>query len=486
MLNIQGHYVISSFACNCFTSTTSLDDKRPNSQESQKYRPIYRNMEINSLYPIILFLITLIGTVLCDPYVPGTPGGPWTDSEVTIVRQKVLQMLNQTNYGNGQPFHTDDLLRTAYHGCTKEKCEPTTHWSNYMFLLRASRRTNWAKLIRLAFHDCVSNIDENGNHFGGCDGCLNWEGMGFVMKEALIKFKKMKKPFTIPIPTHGDNNALQLTLKILEKIYTNASWPENAPSLEVSLRDSGKSRADLWQFAANVALEEEIVRANYACDYHPAHQQSSVLEGKENCYIKLHKPIPWQYGRADCIPDEDKKFTDFPYESTDKETGYNAYGSGRNIVDTLKKDFGFTAEEGISLMAVHATNRQSRNKMQSTKYRWVGHYLGNMYYKILASAPLYVSEELTSFMSPGLKQRAIDAFILRGDQDGNPLNGTRWIPHFHKLWKKNELNPDGGPIHFRPTAAGCGNMERTYVPIYQCIEGFDQSGKLRVINYIYN
>ena len=33
-------------------------------------------------------------------------------------------------------------------------------------------------LIRLAFHDCLKySMDQGGG--GGCDGCLNWEGMGF-------------------------------------------------------------------------------------------------------------------------------------------------------------------------------------------------------------------------------------------------------------------------------------------------------------------
>ena len=35
----------------------------------------------------------------------------------------------------------------------------------------------------------------------------------------------------------------------------------------MSLRESGKSRADLWQYAANIALESEIERANFGCDY---------------------------------------------------------------------------------------------------------------------------------------------------------------------------------------------------------------------------
>ena len=53
----------------------------------------------------------------------------------------------------------------------------------------------------------------------------------------------------------------------MELIYTDPAWPSNVPALAVSLRDSGKSRADLWQYAANIALESEIERANFGCDY---------------------------------------------------------------------------------------------------------------------------------------------------------------------------------------------------------------------------
>ena len=43
-------------------------------------------------------------------------------------------------------------------------------WRSDMMLAPTTR-----KLIQLAFHDCLKNVDSEGNHFGGCDGCLNWE-----------------------------------------------------------------------------------------------------------------------------------------------------------------------------------------------------------------------------------------------------------------------------------------------------------------------
>ena len=81
-------------------------------------------MEKQFSSPIIVCIISFVIGASCEQYVPGTPGGPWTDTEVAIVRQKVIQMLNQTNYlerprGHAPLFHKGNLLLTAYHGCTK-------------------------------------------------------------------------------------------------------------------------------------------------------------------------------------------------------------------------------------------------------------------------------------------------------------------------------------------------------------------------------
>ena len=63
-----------------------------------------------------------------------------------------MAALNST----GLPDETDD--GTLYHGGT---------WHNA------------PKLLRLAFHDCVPYIGDDGSVSGGCDGCINWAGMGF-------------------------------------------------------------------------------------------------------------------------------------------------------------------------------------------------------------------------------------------------------------------------------------------------------------------
>ena len=113
-------------------------------------------------------------------------------------------------------------------------------------------------LMRLAFHDCVRYSDGS----GGCDGCLNWHGMGTYMpnpnnKNDMYRFDPINET---------DNHGLDVIAEKLELIYTTIDWPFLTPSLEVSLHQSGKSRADLWQLAGLVALERALERANRACD----------------------------------------------------------------------------------------------------------------------------------------------------------------------------------------------------------------------------
>ena len=113
-------------------------------------------------------------------------------------------------------------------------------------------------LLRLAFHDCVRYADGS----GGCDGCLNWNHMG---AETPSPFDDDDKYRFDPIH-ETDNQGLDQIVAKLELIYTTVDWPFQAPSLEVSLHQTGKSRADLWQLAGLVALERALERANRACD----------------------------------------------------------------------------------------------------------------------------------------------------------------------------------------------------------------------------
>ena len=164
-------------------------------------------------------------------------------------------------------------------------------WNNFM----DRKGTTENKLIRLVFHDCVPYKDGT----GGCDGCLNWKGMNDPTRNVFIKEKDFYK---LKPHNRTNNQLLDKVAGHLEKIYTTINWPYVKPTLEVSLHQSGKSRADLWQFAGLVALEVAIERANRACDldYHQR-QQVRLLEGRKECEIKLTKPLKFMTGRKDCI-----------------------------------------------------------------------------------------------------------------------------------------------------------------------------------------
>ena len=65
-----------------------------------------------------------------DPYVPGEPGGPWTESELSIVKAKLYAVYSRSN----------DVMNELYDGTDVDTDggEPSA-----------------PKMIRLGFHDCL-------------------------------------------------------------------------------------------------------------------------------------------------------------------------------------------------------------------------------------------------------------------------------------------------------------------------------------------
>ena len=130
-------------------------------------------------------------------------------------------------------------------------------------------------LLRLTFHDCMRYEDGS----GGCDGCLNWHGVGEATPMVFASDGGMGDTYTFDPVNATDNNGLGQIAEKLELIYTTIDWPFQVASLDVSLRQSGKSRADLWEFAGLVALERTLERANRACDldFHARQQVPQIL-----------------------------------------------------------------------------------------------------------------------------------------------------------------------------------------------------------------
>ena len=118
---------------------------------------------------------------------------------------------------------------------------------------------------RSFFKSCLFRYEDG---TGGCDGCINWAGVGHAFPRGSNIFAEGKDPHlreAMPRAAKTNNNKLELTARSLELIYTVADWPPGAPVLPVSLKESGKSRADLWQFAGNVGLENAIENTNDNC-----------------------------------------------------------------------------------------------------------------------------------------------------------------------------------------------------------------------------
>ena len=126
------------------------------------------------------------------------------------------------------------------------------------------------QFLRLAFHDCLKYENGLGNgEANGCDGCLNPTGMQTDLFEKYGEDPTRNAPNNLTFFTN--NNGLTVTADILEEVFTNRNFPKakDVPALSTSMKDSGKSRADLWAFASMVAVKIGVDNNNRACDGKP-------------------------------------------------------------------------------------------------------------------------------------------------------------------------------------------------------------------------
>ena len=89
----------------------------------------------------------------------------------------------------------------------------------------------------------------------------------------------LKNKFNGPDVTLTNNNGLWQTADILEEIYTNKDFPNinGIPSLSISMKESGKSRADLWAFAALMAAQFGIEENNLACQGEGKSKRTNIV-----------------------------------------------------------------------------------------------------------------------------------------------------------------------------------------------------------------
>ena len=170
-----------------------------------------------------------------QPYQPGSPGASWTEEEVSSTRDRIKQMIDPSHKFKQKAFGATKNGKPDGNFITGEITED--------------------KIVRLIFHDCIPYFDGS----GGCDGCLNWNSMWKNNASNVPDLDADGLALT-------NNGKLDGVAQGLELIYKTIDWPLKKQSLKFSLYQTGKSRADLWQLAGLVALEQTFERANRACD----------------------------------------------------------------------------------------------------------------------------------------------------------------------------------------------------------------------------
>ena len=191
---------------------------------------------------------------------------------------------------------------------------------------------------RLAFHDCAPYTDKT----GGCDGCLN-------LDENL-----------------HENNGLQYPVAVLEKLYLEKDYPPNAPTLDVSLKDSGVSRADLWAFAALMSLDEVWQSTRGKC----LPKNVAATCGEFECYVQPPKKVLelFKTGREDCTPKNGaSKFQSYLTEKLEAHPDMN--GNGPMTFDYFEKKFNMGKRASLALLGRYTFLKSLENKQSLFSYR---------------------------------------------------------------------------------------------------------------------
>jgi hypothetical protein len=289
------------------------------------------------------------------------------------------------------------------------------------------------KALRLAFHDCIRYADGT----GGCDGCLNWDGVDVTFDdEPLLKrYEDVHQT---------SNNGLGPIVRSLENIYRTVC-SNGPPCLGQSLFDSGKSRADLWAFAAIVAVEYGMETNNVACNNtldSRVLQLTCVHEPGPDCKIQPQRTFQFQFGRVDCIGNDPL----FAYKTNKLEKHPNPVGDGSNTVQYFKENFAFTGRESVAIFGAH-TFGAPHQEISLFPYQWTSsaaNIFNNDYYKSMTGQKRWFFDDIHC--------------TRLGDAYGNKPS-TRWKANARKFTK------NGGPIFWMKSSLVCPDMYNTVWPL---------------------
>jgi len=319
-------------------------------------------------------------------YTPGTPGADWTQDELRIARAKIYMIIKDP----------EAALEMIEGGSEILDVYRPLHRPNLKLNTKAII-PNLAKIVRLTFHDCLK--EENG---AGCNGCLNFDGMGNIYSKPACRNAREDNCTIIDNGTHPkqgpfqtDNNNLLWVGKVLEEVYKNATFRlegyDDIEHFEVSLYESGKSRADLWAFAGMVSIQRSAEIYNFGCDASkPAPCFNQIDANSPPCGYTLPTPA-FKTGRSDCVPSCTGKFSDIPFCTSEHEVHPSPTGNGKHVADFFSDQFRLNPKETIALMGAHTLGHPMESNSMIRHYPWTQRStsLDNNYYVNIANTTNY-------------------------------------------------------------------------------------------------
>jgi len=283
-----------------------------------------------------------------------------------------------------------------------------------------------AMLVRFGFHACMPNKDGS----GGCNGCINLE-KAFLRTQPWNEAGKKVTVNSRPVNPAGHNANMVLLADLLERIYTEADWPPYAPKLQMSLSDSGKSRADLWAFMSTVAVYKGFQESDKGCDDGTNIYSDGMMPSGFPCKTTFARPLTFHSGRSDCAGDDQptlwrcdgfcRQSADWrttctthrescggcsecprvetydevtyrprAFENLKDEDAPSDWFNGSMVTDYFDRAFGFTKRESVVIMGGHSLGHYHGEISGGFRYEWThkqGEQLNNLYFRVISGVP---------------------------------------------------------------------------------------------------
>jgi len=421
------------------------------------------------------------------------PQAAWTEHEALIVMAKIRKMIKDVNRLSRALQEKWECFAPAPDSTPDHpKTVPCTNYVNRHGPLFRGAIPSFPMLLRFGFHQCLRYADGT----GGCNGRLSLSGAFNRYIEESSRFSCRDEGKCRPSEGNGTwtgfNAGLAMLADMLELIYTDPVFPGGTPIFGQaaefpegrSLKDTGKSRADLWAFAALVGAHEGLQASNFACDNgNSIYNVMPVVP----CKMTFDTPLRFFSGRKDsledtrpawtcssfctedlgesttwiqnpeckvetgavmpcrldqrcqheqckgcdmCQPSQDGMHRPRVYESMQKESFPSTWFNGSMISDFFAKDFGFSKRETVAIMGAHSYGTVHGEVSGGFRYDWTHKQtdqLNNMYYRLISLMP---SKHFERFQSMG--HRLKDVMVTGG------VNGSmaRTFAYLHEDGKE--------------------------------------------------